>query len=150
MCHIMLRLEGREPTRENIRDYQANHLGRVHGRTLLTELMPIPKPAVSHWGYEELIPQFTSREDYYRQVKPRRLNYLRGLLAEHRPRIVIGYGKAFWPSYRKLFEGFQFSNSEPFQVATRDSTLVALTGHFTARSMNGRLDEVVEIIQAQR
>jgi hypothetical protein len=150
MCHIMLRLEGREPTRENIRDYQADHLGRSHGRTLLTELMPIPKPAVSQWGYEELIPQFASRDDYYRQVRPRRIRYLQRLLSEHRPRVVVGYGKAFWPAYRELFDSFRFSDSGPFQVASRDETLVILTGHFTARSMNGRLDDVVEIIQAHR
>ncbi len=46
MCYIMLCLEGNEPTAENIRAYQAEKLGRYGGNTLLTELMPIPKPKV--------------------------------------------------------------------------------------------------------
>jgi hypothetical protein len=92
----MLRLEGREPTRENIRNYQAEKLGRFDGNTLLTELMPIPKPKVKRWDYSELIPQFASREEYYRTVKPRRIK-------EHRPKVAVCYGKAFWGDYRQLF-----------------------------------------------
>ena len=64
MCYIMLRLKGQEPTRESIRKYQAEKLGRSSGDTLLTELMPIPKPKVKLWDYDELIPQFASREEY--------------------------------------------------------------------------------------
>jgi hypothetical protein len=96
MCYIMLRLEDQEPTRENTRTYQAEKLGRFGGNTLLTELMPIPKPKVKRWDYEELIPQFASREEYYRVVKPRRIRNLRALLTEHRPKVVVCYGKAFW------------------------------------------------------
>ena len=150
MCYIMLRLDGREPTRENIRSYQAEKLGRFGGNTLLTELMPLPKPKVKRWDYEELIPQFASREEYYRVVKPRRIGYLRALITEHRPRVVVCYGKAFWSDYRELFEGSTFEQEGLFQTAAFDNTLVVLTGHFAARSMNGRFDEVVSIFQAAK
>lgn len=146
MCYIMLRLEGKEPTRENIRTYQAEKLGRYGGNTLLTELMPIPKPKVRRWDYDELIPQFDSREDYYQTVKPRRIEYLRGLVEKHRPKVVIGYGKGFWSDYRQLFAGHDFSDEDGFQTAVADETLVILTAHFTARSMNGRFDDVVAVI----
>ena len=43
-------------------------LGLFGGNTLLTKRMPIPKPKVKRWRYEELIPQFASREDYYQVV----------------------------------------------------------------------------------
>ena len=85
MCWIMLALDGENPTRENIRRYQAEQLGRYGGNTLLAELMPIPKPSHAAWGYENLIPQFQSRSDYYEAVKPRRVQYLRQLLQEHVP-----------------------------------------------------------------
>jgi hypothetical protein len=100
MCYIMLRLENKPVDTESIRQYQAESLGRYGGQTLLVELMPIPKHDIGAWGYEELIPQFKSREDYYQQVKPRRLAYLQTLLHEHRPRVVIGYGKSYWPNTR--------------------------------------------------
>jgi hypothetical protein len=147
MCYIMLRLDGREPTLENIRTYQAEKLGRFNGNTLLTELMPIPKPKVKRWGYDELIPQFATREEYYRVVKPRRIEYLRALLTEHRPNVVVCYGKAFWGDYRQLFEGTVFEQEGQFQTAAFDDTQVILTGHFAARSMNGRFDELATIIQ---
>lgn len=150
MCYIMLRLENKEPSRENIRNYQAEQLGRIQGNTLLTELMPIPKPKVSRWGYENLIPQFSSRDEYYQQIKPRRVDYLRQLIQEHCPPVVIGYGKAFWPSYKELFPYHAFEKEEVFEVAINQETLVILTGHFTARTMNGKFDDIVKIIRAHR
>lgn len=147
MCYIMLRLENLEPSRENIRNYQAEQLGRAHGNTLLTELMPIPKPKVNRWKYENLIPQYSSREDYYRQVKPQRVNYLRQLVVKYRPPVVIGYGKSFWSSYKELFPNHNFQNEGIFEIAFDGGTLVILTGHFTARTMNGKFDEIVSIIQ---
>jgi hypothetical protein len=148
MCYIMLRLQGQEPTRNNIRDYQAEKLGRFGGTTLLTELMPIPKPKLSGWEYEEFIPQFSSREEYYRLVKPRRVRYLRRLIDQYKPRVVIGYGKGFWAEYKALFEGFRFLTNDQFEVAFDGTTLVILTGHFTARTMNGKFDDVVSIIRS--
>ena len=145
MCHIMLRLEGKVPNVDNIRNYQADYLGRSDGSSLLCELMPIPKPSLNHWGYEALIPQFESPEMYYQMVMPRRMNYLRELLTEHRPQIVIGYGRRYWQEYQDLFEKAAFSRHGRFMVAQHQGTRVILTDHFTARTMNGKLDEVVAL-----
>jgi hypothetical protein len=147
MCYIMLRLEGKEPTRENIRSYQAEKLGRFGGNTLLVELMPIPKPKVWQWGYEELIPQFASREEYYATIKPRRVKYLRGLIDEHRPEVVICYGKAFWADFQELFAGNSFSEDGQFRTMVAGDTQVILTSHFTSRTMNSRFDDVVSLIR---
>jgi hypothetical protein len=147
MCYIMLRLEGRQPDTESIRKYQADHLGRFHGSSLLCELMPIPKPNISTWGYEKLIPQFASRDEYYTIVKPRRIKYLQQLLGEYCPKIVIGYGKSYWNDYKELFLQLEFSSSGQFLVARAKDKVVVLTDHFTARSMNGKFDEVVAIIE---
>jgi hypothetical protein len=149
MCYIMLRLEGLEPTKENIRNYQAEKLGRYGGNTLLAELMPIPKPKIERWDYEELIPQFASRKEYYETIKPWRVKYLRGLIEEHRPKIVICYGKTFWGYFQELFEGQKFSEDGRFRTAETEKTQVILTDHFSARSMNGRFDDVLFIIRVQ-
>jgi hypothetical protein len=147
MCYIMLRLENKPVDTESIRQYQAESLGRYGGQTLLVELMPIPKHNIGAWGYEELIPQFKSREDYYRQVKPRRLAYLQTLFREHRPRVVIGYGKNYWPEYQAIFPGVAFSERGQFLFGLNQNTRVLLTDHFTARTMNGKLDDVVGLVQ---
>jgi hypothetical protein len=147
MCYIMLGLENQEPSTENIRRYQAEQLGRAHGNTLLTELMPIPKPSVGSWGYEELIPQFSSREDYYQQIRPRRVQLLRQLVVQQHPQVIIAYGKAFWPDYKEIFPDLIFRSVDQFEVASQDQLLVILTAHFTARTMNGKLDDLVDIIR---
>lgn len=148
MCYIMLCLENIEPSRENIRQYQAEKLGRFGGNTLLTELMPIPKPKISNWGYEELIPQYSSRKEYYQIVKPRRTQFLRSLIAENQPKIIIAYGKGFWTEYKELLDSFNFVQEDQFETASNGSTLAILTDHFTARSMNQKFDAIVSIIKA--
>ena len=145
MCYLMLKMDGKATDAESIRAYQAESLGRFGGQTLLVELMPIPKAGIGAWGYEELIPQYASREDYYRKVKPRRLVYLRGLLRDHPPRMVVGYGKGYWPEYRALFGTVDFVTQGQFQVGRQAGLMVVLTDHFTSRTMNGKLDEVVAI-----
>ncbi len=147
MCYIMLKLDNKATDAENIRAYQAESLGRFGGQTLLVELMPVPKSSIGAWGYEELIPQYASREDYYRKVKPRRLAYLQGLIRENKPQIVVGYGKSYWSEYRALFAGMDFSSRGQFMVGKATGLTVVLTDHFTAQSMNNKLDEVVSILK---
>jgi hypothetical protein len=147
MCCIMLELEGKPVSTEHIRNYQADWLGRSHGRTLLVELMPIPKPSLMAWGYQQLIPQFATREHYYRVVKPRRINYLRRLLREHSPSVVICYGKSYWSDYKELFGEATFTTIDQFQIAIVNNTLVILTDHFTARTMNNKWPTIVSIIK---
>lgn len=151
MCYIMLRLEGKPIDRESIRNYQADYLGRFHGNTLLCELLPIPKPRVNAWGYETLIPQFKSAEEYYRVIKPRRVRYLRELIQKHRPKIVVGYGqgsaKSYWQAYSELFPNLNFYENGQFLTARDANTIVVLTNHFTSKTMNGKFDEVVSIVK---
>ena len=151
MCCIMLGLEGKETDTESIRSYQADYLGRFQGNSLLCELMPIPKPRINDWGYESLIPQFLSAEEYYRIVTPRRIKYLQGLINQNRPKIVIGYGQGFeknyWQAYREIFPDLKFAKKGQFMVARDTNNVVVLTDHFTAITMNGKFDEVVSIIK---
>lgn len=148
LARVMLALEGVPPTTEHMRDYQANERGRHDGRTLLTELLPIPKPALATWSYGHILPQFPTREAYGRDVKPRRIAYLRRLLAQHQPRFVVCYGKAYWQDYRTLFPHARFTTRDQFAVATVDRTRVVLTGHFAARSMNNKHAAVAALLRS--
>ncbi len=150
MCCIMLELDGEEITTENIRSYQAEVLGRFAGRTLLTELMPIPKPAINEWGYESLLPQFSSAEDYYRRVKPKRIQQFRQLIDTHQPSIVIGYGKKYWLEYKELFPDLLFNSAGQFEIARDSKTSVLLADHFTARTMNSKFGEIVKLLKADQ
>ncbi len=147
MCYIMLLLDGKEPSTKNIRNYQADYLGRYQGNTFLCELMPIPKPKMSDWDYEQLIPQFTSSQDYYEKGKPKRIRYLRNIILENKPKHIICYGKKYWQDYKELFPSLSFSRVEQFEIAHFRDKLVLLTDHFIARTMNGRFDNVVSIIR---
>jgi len=108
--------------------------------------MPIPKPKINKWSYQEFIPQYKSREAYYQDEKPQRIAYLQKLLKANKPKIVIGYGKKFWASYKELFPSFKFAPNTQFDVAYDEETIVILSDHFTARTMNGKFDNIVTII----
>lgn len=150
MARIILWLEGQEPTRKEVRQYQAEQLGRSHGQTLLAELMPIPKPNVRQWPYEVTIPQFGSRDDYYNQVMPERIKLLKSLFESYQPRIVIAYGKKYWREFKQVLPAEIFSEEEGFEFAKTDRTLFILCGHFAARSMNGRIESLIELIRSQQ
>jgi len=94
-----------------------------------------------------LIPQFASGEEYYRVVKPRRIEYLKALLRQSGPKVVVCYGKAFWSDYRQLFKGSTFEQEGQFHTGVFHNMLVILTGHFAVRSMNLRFDELVTNIK---
>lgn len=147
MCYLMLRLAGQTPNAENIRRYQADHLGRTHGDTLLCELMPLPKPSLGHWDYAQLIPQYPNAEHYYQTVMPARINLLQSLLQTHQPKIVIAYGKRYWENYKQLFPALNLTATGQFEIAQTAEQVVVLTDHFTARTMNGKLDEVALLIE---
>lgn len=146
MCCILLLVDGKEPNTENIRNYQADYLGRYQGNTFLCELMPIPKPKMSDWDYDRLLPQFKSSQDYYEKIKPRRIKYLRDLIKVHKPKIVICYGKKYWQDYKELFPFLSFITIGQFLIANNENQLVLLTDHFIARTMNGKFNEIASII----
>lgn len=146
MCVIMLNLMGKEVTRDEIRRFQAEELGRAHSNTFLLELMPLPKPSIEAWGYSGFLPQLGSKDDYYQQILPKRIQLLKTLISEHSPDVVIGYGKGYWGNYRKLFPRAKFSRIKIYEMA-EGNPFVLLTHHFTARSMDGRFPEIAKFVR---
>lgn len=43
--------------------------------------------------------------------------------------VFVGYGKAFWKDYRKLFEGCEFKQDGQFQTSIYQDAQVILAGH---------------------
>jgi hypothetical protein len=86
-------------------DTEYRRLGADAGDTLLTELLPLPRPNVSEWD-ATYIPSwfgFRSFAAYSRAVRPERLKRLRGLLREKMPPLVFCYGTSQRRSFEDLF-----------------------------------------------
>ena len=149
MCYTMLKIEGKEPTRELIRNYQANELGRTTGNTFLCELMPLPKPNMGSWEYDDLIPQYKSRKDYYDKVKPVRINLLKNLFSQENPKVIVAYGKKFWNDYRKIFDNVEFQKVDNFLVGMQKTTKIILTDHFVSRTMNRKFDTLAYLMNSK-
>lgn len=86
-----------------IHEYVVTALGRSDGETFLGEVMPLPAKGRRLWHFGGL---YTGRDAYEENEWPRRLALWRSLLTEHRPAIVICYGRgnrdAQWDRYRAI------------------------------------------------
>jgi hypothetical protein len=75
MIRILLALDGRCPaTRQEVRRYQRNRLGRTSEGAALIEMLPLPAPSLGHWPYDTIFPEYPTRERY------RQTNYRSGVL----------------------------------------------------------------------
>lgn len=136
MCDLMLRRSGeREPTLEKRVRYQANQLGRTSGHTLLCELLPYPHSDTKQWLYAKY-GRFARRRDFERTMIPQRQELLRTAFSEHRPELIIAYGKANWSYYKDLFKLATWHQSDPFEYAEWGSTRVLLAPQLASKHFN--------------
>jgi hypothetical protein len=80
---------GKVPSSEDIRGYQSRVLGDAELKdSCVVDLMPLPARSTSDedWQYAGYV---GPREEYLEKHKPARVRQLRGLIGEHRPRLVI-------------------------------------------------------------
>lgn len=147
MSYIMLSLAGIPPDQSTRRTYQAMHLGRHGGDTLVAELMPVAKSTVKDWQYHDLIPKFRDRQHYYDEVIPVRLLRFASLVRIHSPELIVAYGRSYWPYYQSILGPTDFHDSGRFRYGVNGQTTMVLTDHFTARTMNNLLPDVVALIK---
>lgn len=147
MSDLMLRLSGvSAPTTEDRRAYQALRLGRRDGETLLTELLPIPKPRLEIWDYPNVFPEYRSASEYYESVLPARLELLTRLIEDYRPAAIVAYGSSFRHHYDRLLDSGVSEIVDGFEVRKTQGTLLVMTPFLTSRTMNGRIQALAEII----
>lgn len=147
MSYIMLSLAGISPDQPARRTYQALHLGRSGGDTLVAELMPVAKSTVKEWQYHDLIPRFRDRQHYYDEVLPMRLLRFATLVRTHNPELIVAYGRSYWQHYQSILGPTDFHDRGRFRYGVQGKTTMVLTDHFTARTMNCLLPHVVALIQ---
>lgn len=94
---------GRAPTKEEIRDYQALKLGDSEAKeTMTVELMPLPsnKTRESTWLYSTLgILGLSTRAEYLATYKPERVRKLRELFHVYKPKLAIFYSLMYLPDW---------------------------------------------------
>lgn len=148
MCCIMLALANVPISRDTIRNYQVEKLGRADGKTLLAELMPLPKPNLKSWNYCNVLPQFKDSHQYYSTVMPKRIKMFQHLLSQYFPTNIICYGKRYWPQFKEIFPLLEFRTMDNglFHFAQNGKSNIFLTDHFTARSMNDGLSIIIKSV----
>jgi hypothetical protein len=146
ICHIMLRLHGKNLGKEDISKYQADFLGRENGTTLLCYIMPLSAPDDENWPYQTMIPQYSSGQAYYKAIKPRRLDLFKELLNENHPKTIVAYGREHWGDFKEIFDDFKFAENGSFEAGWNADTVVILADHFTDPTMHDRLNELTTII----
>ncbi|NQW18515.1 MAG: hypothetical protein HQ478_13610 [Chloroflexi bacterium] len=127
MSKIVMALEGRLEWQQatTAREYQATELGRVNGDTFLTELMPLPSPSTADWPYELIFP---TRSQYFAEVRPRRIEWLRSEVSASHPDIIVCYGKGNWHHHQEIFSDVVFMPelNEKIRVGERGDTTILL------------------------
>ncbi len=86
-------------------EYQVDSLGRAHGDTFPTELMPLPCPRINDWPYKSL---FRTKAEYFSKIRPRRIKWLRSEISTIKPAFVICYGKGNWRHHQEIFSDVAF------------------------------------------
>lgn len=126
--------------------YRAHRMGRLDGETLLAEILPLPAPRSSVWP-EIYKQKWQTRREYEREVRPERIRLLETLVREHKPALVVGYGKTNWDTYEQLTPGVEWVSEKVERTAVRHgrfgSTSVVLTYGPTSRPMNASAERTV-------
>ncbi|MBQ11499.1 MAG: hypothetical protein CMJ45_08115 [Planctomyces sp.] len=128
MSKFVLAMQGDPDWQETstAREYQATKLGHADGDSFLTELMPLPKPNLAAWPYESIFPD---KKDYFKEIRPKRMAWLRSEFTKFQPRYVICYGKGYWPYYQEIFSNVTFDSEliENVLIGQRAHSTIIMT-----------------------
>lgn len=153
LIRAMLCARGLAPSREEVRRYQAEELGRHSAESCLIELSPLPSPNVSKWIYSRAsnLPELASRQKYFSAFAPRRSARLRELVDRYRPKIVLFYGSSYEKWWREV-AGIELSVDDRLRVSSghRSGTYFVVADHPAARGLRSGYFDAVGHYCAQR
>jgi len=142
LARIMLANPANETPTEQVREFQANHLGRHSGNNALLELLPLPSPSMGKWLYGEhsRLPFLVDRETYRDHVVRARVEHVRHRVLEHRPRAVVFYSVNPWyMDWWRAISGVEFSESEVggerVHEGSNGHTVFMITKHTVAHGL---------------
>lgn len=140
LIYLLLYLQNhKEPTIEDIREYQINHFGRKKNDHAVLELMPLPCRSISpkDWVYETAgVKGLSSRKEYLEVYKPKRIERLGELIKKHKPKFVIFYSLTYLNDWREVV-GVPLEEviEKKLYIAKDDRTIYAVVPHSTAHGM---------------
>jgi hypothetical protein len=137
MADLMLRLQGKEPTTKSRNSYQGEHLGRIPGQTLLCELLPYPRKNTKSkdWEYRAF-GRFNSFAEYRVALLDSRIALLRDVLRAHPRRLIVCYGKKYWPDYEQLVAVERWQKRGRFQYGKAGRAAVVMGWHLSGYAYN--------------
>ncbi|HKP53021.1 MAG TPA: hypothetical protein VJ183_10245 [Chloroflexia bacterium] len=140
LIRILLSIEGKNPTLQEVKSYQATNLGKSDSDTCLLELLPLPSPHTGKWLYADssLLPQLRTRDLYRGHYAPLRAMHIKERIEEHTPAVVVFYSFNGW--YRQWWEliaGVTFTResigADRAYLGSNDHTVFAIVKHPVAR-----------------
>ncbi len=153
LIRVLLSFKGIVPTRELVRSYQIEQLGRKKGETCLLELLPLPSPSTNQWLYDKHseISTLLNREQYMQVVGTQRVSQLKRLIVANEPKFVVFYGFGYLEWWKKISNTQLIEaeiDSKTAYFGKLNNTSIAITQHPVA--MGIKLDyfhEVGEILR---
>lgn len=125
LIRLLLATRGVDADRNRLLDIQRSRWGRLSGSVCLAELLPLPNPNTSHWCYDHWTadPDLCTRRSYRKAWLAPRVAALRQLLSDHRPAVVVFYGKSNLQHWQAIAETSLVPQSEmDLGVAHRNGT----------------------------
>jgi hypothetical protein len=143
LIEIMLYAETKKhPDKEAIREFQIKQLGRQTSNHALLELMPLPSKSIAEkdWLYAESgIDSLESRRDYLETYKGERIEALRALIEQHKPKYVICYSLSYQDDWKQLTDApFIEVNPRRLYLAKDGDTTIAITPHSVAQGLSNK------------
>jgi hypothetical protein len=139
---IMYAETKKHPDKEAIRDFQINQLGRSDSNNAILELMPLPSKSIDpkDWLYTEIgIEGLTSRKDYLETYKNERIEGLRSLIEQYKPKYVICYSLSYQEDWHKLTgKPFIEVNPRRLYLAKDSETTIAITPHSVTHGLSNK------------
>lgn len=141
LIYLLLSLRThKEPTLEDVREYQIKHFGRKLKDHAVLELMSLPCRSLKpkDWVYASSgIRGLSSRKEYLKEYKPERITRLRELIQKHQPKFVIFYSMVYLEDWKQIVGvSFQEVLEKKLHVAKDDHTVYAVVPHSVARGMS--------------
>jgi len=137
--HLYLKT-GKEPTLEEIREYQISEFGRRNSDHAVLELMPLPSKSIkeSDWLYADSgIEGLRSRKEYLATYKPQRVRELHALIQKHKPKLVLFYSRGYLLDWQQVASvPLKEMIQNKLHTAQDDSTVYAVVPHATSFGMS--------------
>ena len=137
-ARIILASKGLPSTREQIRTYQRNIIGRKNSESCLLELLPLPSPNTSTWHYNQwsTLSYLKDRKAYREYCIPRRIDHIQTQIKIHLPKVVVFFSTSYTPYWQQIAgKAVSFQDKEGFSLGKSASTTFVICKHPAARGI---------------